>query len=283
MGGHEGELRISAVAQSAPAVLEALGRLAAFGVHTLSLRHLGYIPSGGLYASALADFWASAINPYAGLASVSPGAAGLEAEVVRWLAEVVGLPLGASGVLTSRRSMATLTAVIAAREAAGILPSRAGEVAVYVGEHRQVCVDRALRFAGMAEAQLRVVPSDARHRLDAVALEHLLTADAAAGVRPWLVVAAAGTMSMGSADPVGRIARLGHMHGTWVHVDAAHGGLFVLCPQARALLSGLGEADSVVVDPHKTLFQPSLDACRRRLLPRPTTSRSRTTPDRMPS
>ncbi len=237
-------------------VLDTVFASVPLGLNTRSSGYLGFIPAGGLFAAAVADFLAAAINPYSGLGSLAPGAVAIETEVVRWLAEVVGLPAGSSGLLTSGASMATLTAIIAAREACAVDPAQAAGAAVYVGEHRHVCVDRALRFAGLGQVALRVVRSDQAHRMDVSALKAALDADCREGVRPWLVVATAGTTSSGSVDPLRSVVDAAHARGAWAHVDAAYGGLFALSELARPVLDGMGEADSVAVDPHKSLFMP---------------------------
>ncbi|WP_088312666.1 aminotransferase class V-fold PLP-dependent enzyme [Kineosporia sp. R_H_3] len=226
------------------------------GVNTRSPGYLGYLPAGGLYAAALGDFLGSVLNPYSAMESISPGAAELEQVVVQWLCEAVGLPVGSSGTLTSGGSSATLTAVVAARDWMGVQPQDAGACSVYVGEHRHHSVDRALRFAGLGGCPVRVVPSDGNHRMDSVALRRLLSVDATSGLRPWLVVATAGTTGSGSIDPLDDVVSAARDAGAWVHVDAAYGGLFALAPEARPRLRGLGDADSVTVDPHKTLFLP---------------------------
>jgi glutamate/tyrosine decarboxylase-like PLP-dependent enzyme len=88
------------------------------------------------------------------------------------------------------------------------------------------------------------------------ALGHALEEDRRNGVRPWLVVASAGTVDTGAIDPLPEIAELCRRHGAWFHVDGAYGGLFALCESGRALLKGIEQSDSVALDPHKTLFLP---------------------------
>jgi glutamate/tyrosine decarboxylase-like PLP-dependent enzyme len=235
------------------ALLAWLGRsVDAPGIATASPRFMGYIPGGGLFHSALGDFLAAAANKYAGFASAAPGAVRLENATIAWLAELVGFPAGAAGTLTSGGSLANLTAIVAAREARD--PEGGG--AVYLTHLAHHCIDKALHIAGRARAPRRLVATDDRHRMRLDALENALAQDAADGVRPWLVIASAGTIDAGAVDPLAGIADLCRRHGAWLHVDGAYGGLFMLCPEGRAALAGIGEADSVALDPHKTLFLP---------------------------
>ena len=222
------------------------------GFATTSPRFMAYIPGGGLFHSALGDLIAAVSNKYSGFASASPGAVRLENATTAWLAKVIGYPEGAAGTLTSGGSLATLTAVVAAREARD--PDGGG--AVYLTRFAHYCVDKALHIAGRRHAPRRMIATDARHRMCAEALAEALERDQADGIRPWLVVASAGTVDTGSVDPLSEIAEICARHGAWLHVDGADGGLFALCDEGRAILSGIERADSVVLDPHKTLFLP---------------------------
>jgi glutamate/tyrosine decarboxylase-like PLP-dependent enzyme len=222
------------------------------GITTTSPRFMGYVPGGGLFHSALADFLAAATNKYSGFASAAPGAVRLENATAAWVAQVIGFPDGAAGTLTSGGSLANLTAIVAAREARD--PDGGG--AVYLTRFAHHCVDKGLHIAGRGRAPRRLVPTDTQHRMDVGALAEVLEKDRAAGIRPWLVVASAGTVDTGAVDPLADIAALCARHGAWLHVDGAYGGLFMLCDEGKAVLRGLEAADSVALDPHKTLFLP---------------------------
>jgi glutamate/tyrosine decarboxylase-like PLP-dependent enzyme len=235
---------------------EALAYLAACvdapGITTASPRFMGYIPGGGLFHSALGDFLAAASNKYAGFASAAPGAVRMENALLAWLAEVVGYPPEAAGTLTSGGSIANLTAIVAARDARD--PDGGG--AVYSTEFVHHCVDKALHIAGRGGAPHRRIATDASHRMRAEALAEALERDVGQGVRPWLVIASAGTVDTGAVDPLPEIADLCARHGAWLHVDGAYGGLFMLCPEGREKLAGIERADSLALDPHKTMFLP---------------------------
>jgi glutamate/tyrosine decarboxylase-like PLP-dependent enzyme len=222
------------------------------GITTASGRFTGYRPGGGLFHAALGDFLAAATNKYSGFAPAAPGAVRLENAVANWLAQAIDMPEGAAGVLTSGGSLANLTAIIAAREAAD--PDGGG--AVYLTGFAHHCIDKALRIAGRGRSPRRLIATDDRHRMRADALADALERDRTDGIRPWLIVASAGTVDTGSVDPLREIAALAATHGAWLHVDGAYGGLFMLCEEGRAALGGIEQADSVALDPHKTLFLP---------------------------
>jgi glutamate/tyrosine decarboxylase-like PLP-dependent enzyme len=222
------------------------------GFATTSPRFMAYIPGGGLFHSALGDMLAAASNKYSGFASASPGAVRIENACAAWLANVIGYPEHSAGTLTSGGSIANLTAIVTAREARD--PDGGG--AVYTTRFAHYCIDKALHIAGRGRAPKRLIATDDGHRMSAEALERALEEDSRNGIRPWLVVANAGTVDTGAIDPLPEIAELCRRYGAWLHVDGAYGGLFALCDEGRERLRGIEQADSVALDPHKTLFLP---------------------------
>ena len=222
------------------------------GFATTSPRFMAYIPGGGLFHSALGDLLAATANKYSGFASASPGAVRIENACAAWLASVIGYPEEAGGTLTSGGSIANLTAIVAARDA---MDAKGGG-AVYTTRFAHYCVDKALHIAGRGGSPRRQVDTDDAYRMSPQALEQALEQDRRDGVRPWLVVASAGTVDTGAIDPLPEVAELCARYGAWLHVDGAYGGLFALCEEGKALLRGIELADSVALDPHKTLFLP---------------------------
>jgi aromatic-L-amino-acid decarboxylase len=222
------------------------------GFATTSPRFMAYIPGGGVFHAGLGDLLAAVSNKYSGFASASPGAVRIENACTDWLANVVGYPAGAGGTLTSGGSIANLTAVVAARDAR----DADGGGAVYKTRFVHYCVDKALHIAGRGRAPMREIATDSAYRMDVGALQAAFEQDARDGIRPWLVVASAGTVDTGAIDPLPEIAALCRRYGAWLHVDGAYGGLFALCDEGRALLAGIEQADSIALDPHKALFLP---------------------------
>lgn len=226
------------------------------GFNPTSGRFMAYIPGGGLYHAALGDYLAAVINRYAGAFFASPGAVRMENMLIRWMSTQVGYPETAAGNLTSGGSLANLTAVVTAREACNITGEAISRSVVYITEHVHHSVQKALHVAGLRSCVQRLVPVDERYRMKAAALEAAIKADRAAGLHPWLVVASAGTTNTGSVDPLEEIGQLAQTHGLWFHVDGAYGAFFVLCPEGKTVLQGMDRSDSMVLDPHKTLFLP---------------------------
>jgi aromatic-L-amino-acid decarboxylase len=216
---------------------------------------MAYVPGGGLYTSALAEFYARGINRYGTLSFAAPALTALEESVLRWMAQdVCGLPEGSGGLMTTGGSMATFSAVVAARH------DRLGEEiaggTVYVTAYTHHSVARAARLAGISQRNIRTVASDKDLRMDVEAAAAMIRADRAAGLRPFLLVASAGTTDTGAVDPLPALAGLAEVENLWFHVDAAYGGFFRLTERGRRRLAGTEYADSVTLDPHKSLFLP---------------------------
>jgi glutamate/tyrosine decarboxylase-like PLP-dependent enzyme len=226
------------------------------GITPASGGQMGYIPGGGLYPSAIGDFLADISNRYSGVAFAGPGAAAMELALVDWMCALVGYPKTASGDLTSGGSLATLSALVAARDARGIDHARIPASCIYLTGQVHHCVGKALHVAGLKDVRRRIVSMDAHYRMDAGDLERCIEADRAAGLEPWLIVASAGTTDTGAVDPIRAIAAIARRHDLWFHLDAAYGGFFLLCEPGREALNGIGLADSIVLDPHKGLSLP---------------------------
>jgi len=240
-----------------PALLETLDTAVLHeGINPASGGHLGYMPGGGIYPSALGDYLADVCNRYSGVAFASPGAARLEQSLVKWMAELVGYPPGSGGDLTSGGSMANLSAIVTARETMQIRARHVERTCIYLTEDAHHCIDKALRAAGLAECRKRLVPMDDSFRMDVVALENMVLADRTMGLRPWLLVGSAGTTDTGAVDPIETLADIAKRHDLWLHIDAAYGGFFLLCDEGREVLRGIHRAHSIVLDPHKGMFLP---------------------------
>lgn len=226
------------------------------GINPASGAHLGYIPGGGLYASALADFLVDITNEYAGLYFSSPGAVTIEDELLNWLKSIFGFPKNSIGNLTSGGSIATLIAFTAARDKYQIKSDKIPKSVVYLSAQVHHCVDKAFRIIGLEDMVIRQIGLDEFSRIDAEKLKNQIEADKNEGLNPFLVVASAGTTDTGAVDPLREIGKVAAESNLWYHIDAAYGGFFILVDAKKSLFDGIEMADSLVIDPHKGLFLP---------------------------
>ncbi len=212
-------------------------------------RYFARVPGPSSYPGVLGDWLATGFNAIASSWVGSSGVSAVELVALDWLRALLGLPEGAEGLMTSGGSLANLTALAAARAAAG--PG-----VCYLSDQTHASIMRALSVLGFAADEVRVLPTGADLRLATADLPAAIAADRSAGRRPGFVVATAGTTNTGAVDPLAELSALCRAEGLWLHVDGAYGAAAALCEEGRRHLGGLDLADSVVVDPHKWLFQP---------------------------
>jgi aromatic-L-amino-acid decarboxylase len=235
------------------------GRIIPASLNTASPGYLAYIPGGGLFHAAVADLIADATNRYVGVFIAAPGLAQLEENVIQWFCAMLGLPEGAGGILTTGGSIANLIAVVTARRER--LPPDFLCGVIYASEEAHHSVRKAALIAGFPPERVRAIPVDERFHMRPDAVEAAVAADRALGLTPFLLVASAGTTSTGAVDDLDALAGVAAREGLWFHVDAAYGGFFALTERGKAALRGVERADSVTLDPHKSLFLPYGTGC----------------------
>jgi glutamate/tyrosine decarboxylase-like PLP-dependent enzyme len=207
----------------------------------------------------VADYLASAMN--SNCWGGDHAAIHVEDRVIRWIAEILGLPSDAEGILTSGGSMANLTALAVARQAKAPGVREAGfsgtpPLVVYASEEAHTCVDKAVDLLGIGRRQLRIIPTDERFRIRVDELAKAIAGDRQAGRRPAVVVGTGGSVNTGAIDPLGELADLCAREELWLHVDGAYGAMACVSEKLRPLFAGLERADSVAADPHKWLYVP---------------------------
>ena len=191
-------------------------------------------------AAALADW----VNPNNHALDGGRASSRMEKEAVAQIAAMFGWREHL-GHLTSGGTLANLEALwIAGR-------TKPGE---RVAASRQAHYTHS-RISAVLGLEFVPIDCDGNGRMSMAALERELSAG-----RVGTVVATMGTTATGSVDPLPQILALQDRHGFRVHADAAYGGYFTLAsnlaPDARAAFDRIGEADSIVIDPHKHGLQP---------------------------
>lgn len=217
-------------------------------------RHFAWVPGPSNFVSVLADTLASGVNACPGTWLESSGPSQIELITTEWLVELCGLPDTAGGVFVSGGSIANLTGLVAARQAK--LDGSMHAAVIYSSDQAHSSNWKNVRILGFRPEQIRLIPVDEHLRLDASALASAVEEDRLNGKRPFCVIATAGTTNTGTVDPLNAIADVCESHGLWLHVDGAYGAAAVLTERGRESLAGMERADSLVLDPHKWLFQP---------------------------
>ncbi len=216
--------------------------------------YLAYIPGGGLFPAAVADFIADAVNRYTGVWQAAPALVQLEANVLDWFRDWMEFPATTRGLLTTGGSMANFNAIVAARERHLGVELRRGVMYSSTQVHHSVL--KSAKLAGILPDRVRTVAIDAAFRMRPEALAASIEEDRSRGLLPFLVVSSAGTTNTGAVDPLPPITALCRAEGLWHHVDGAYGAFFHAVPSLRPLLDGLPKVDSLTLDPHKGLFLP---------------------------
>lgn len=230
-------------------------------------RFWGYITGAAAPIGILADLLAAAVNPNVGAFTLSPMATEIEAQTIRWLADLIGYP-STGGLLVSGGNMANFIGFLAARQAKAPWNLKADGLAadhptlvVYASQETHTWIDKAVELSGLGTKAVRWIGVNAQQQMDVTALEAQILADRAAGAQPFLVVGTAGTTSTGTVDPLATMAALCRQYDLWFHVDGAYGAPAAALPDASTELLGLRAADSIALDPHKWLYSPLEAGC----------------------
>ncbi len=224
-------------------------------------RFFGWVQGTGTPSGAIAEMLAATMNSNVG--GRNHGAVYVERQVIAWSRDLFGFPAAATGVLTTGASEANLIGVLVARTRAlggevrehGIDPQRA-RITGYASAATHGCVRRAFEIAGIGSEALRILPTDTHQRIDTSALREAIASDRAAGARPFLIVANAGTVDVGAIDPLDDIASIARDEGCHLHVDGAFGALAILSKHLSPRLRGIERADSIAFDFHKWAHAP---------------------------
>jgi glutamate/tyrosine decarboxylase-like PLP-dependent enzyme len=215
-------------------------------------RFFGFVNGGALPASLLASWFVSAWDQNAGLYVMSPIAAELERIALKWVYDVLNLPVDAAGALVTGATMANFSCLAAARHA---LLKRVGwdaeanglfgapEIKVVVGEEVHPSLLKALGMLGLGRERVVRVPADAQGRMRPDLLPALDSRT--------ILCIQAGNVNSGAFDPAEEICRTAHAARTWVHVDGAFGLWAAASPAYRRLTKGFELADSWATDGHK--------------------------------
>ena len=231
-------------------------RVDSTGLNSASGGHLGYIPGGSIFESALGDYLAAISNRYAGVFYASPGAVRMENTLLRWAAQLVGYPKDFGGNITSGGSLANLIAFSTARKEKNIKGVDIHRTVIYVSQQSHHCIWKAIQTCGMEEAIIRNIKMDDHYRMDPKALEMQIQKDREDGLIPFILISTAGSTDVGAIDPLYSLSKICQKEGLWFHVDGAYGGFFLLTDHGKKRMKGIELADSVVLDPHKGLFLP---------------------------
>jgi len=227
-------------------------------------RFWGYITSSAAPIGALADMIAAMVNPNVGAWISSPMASEIEAQTVRWIAEMLGYPPDCGGLFLSGGNVANFVCFMAARNSKatwdvrvkGIAHGNSNRLVVYCSAETHTWIEKSVDQYGLGTESVRWIKTDHNLKIDIAALRDQIIEDKKSGFMPFMVVGTAGSTGVGVVDDLPGLSKICKEFDLWFHVDAAYGGFAACLPDAPPHLLGLREADSVVIDPHKWLYAP---------------------------
>jgi len=229
-------------------------------------RFWGWVQGTGTPLAMMAEMLAAAINPH--LAGFNQAPKLVEEQVIAWLAEMMGFPPSASGVLVAGGTMANVLGLAVARHAQAGFDLRAEglqggrpRMLLYGSAETHGWVKKGAELLGLGASAFRAIPVDAANRVDVEAMRAAIHEDRAAGHHPFCVIGTAGTVNTGATDDLRALAALARDEGMWFHVDGAFGALARLSDELAPIVAGMEEADSLGFDLHKWMYLPFEAAC----------------------
>jgi aromatic-L-amino-acid/L-tryptophan decarboxylase len=239
-----------------------------YSLHNGHPKFLGYITSSAAPLGALADLLAAAVNPNIAMWDLAPVASEIEAQTVRWLADLTGYDRNCSGLMVSGGNMANILGFIAGRTARAPWDIReqgnygdARRMTAYVSAETHTWIQKAADICGLGSDGIRWIDTDADGKMRVEDLVRAVHKDRDDGRLPFLAVATAGSVSTGIVDPLRDIAAVCKEENLWLHADGAYGAPAAVVPEVSADLRSLRLADSIALDPHKWLYCPLEAAC----------------------
>ena len=228
--------------------------------HPMFLGYFGWTSTG---PGILGEILSAPLNVNAMTWRTCPAATELETVVIDWLRHWVGLPEEFGGVVYDTASVGIMHALATAREEAAPSTRKLGltgrdlpHFRIYTSDQAHSAAEKAAIALGIGEENVVRILSDQEFRTDVNSLGHSILQDRQKGFQPMAVVATAGTTSTASVDPIGEVARICQDEKIWLHIDAAYGGGFAMVPEYQWVRKGWEMADSIVINPHKTVFVP---------------------------
>jgi aromatic-L-amino-acid decarboxylase len=232
-------------------------------VHWSHPMFLGYFGWTSTAPGILGEILTAPLNVNAMTWRTCPAATELETVVVDWLRQWVGLSDEFGGVIYDTASVGIMHALAVAREEAapdsrklGLTDRDLPRLRIYTSDQAHSSAEKAAIALGLGEENVIRIPSDDQFRMDVASLGQAITKDRQKGSYPMAVVATVGTTSTASVDPIPEIANICRHEKTWLHIDAAYGGGFSMVPECESLRKGWEQADSIVINPHKSVFVP---------------------------
>ena len=232
-------------------------------VHWSHPMFLGYFGWTTTAPGILGEILTAPLNVNAMTWRTCPAATELETVVIDWLRQWLGLPDEFGGVVYDTASVGIMHALAVAREQAapstrklGLTNRNLPRFRIYTSDQAHSAAEKSAIALGVGEENVVRISSDDEFRMNVALLRETIAQDRQQGFQPLAVVATVGTTSTASVDPIPEIAKICREEKMWLHIDGAYGGGFATVPEYEWVRNAWEMADSIVINPHKTLFVP---------------------------
>lgn len=253
------DIGLSEEPMSLPGVEALLTQILAVTPSTATPRFFNQLFAGRDGAAFLGEVLASLLNNSMYTYKVAGIHVLMELELVRRMGAMLGFD-DPEGVFTPGGSLSNLCGLVMARNEAVENAKNGGvdgrTLRVYTSADGHYSIPKAAGILGIGRENVVKVPTDARGRMDAAALDAAIESDKRAGLLPVMINATTATTVRGAFDPLDAIADVGEAHGVWLHVDGAYGGSMLFHPEFKYHFKGIARADSVTWDAHKMMGVP---------------------------
>jgi aromatic-L-amino-acid decarboxylase len=232
-------------------------------VHWSHPMFLGYFGWTATAPGILGEILSAPLNVNAMTWRTCPAATELETVVIDWLRQWMGLPKEFGGVVYDTASVGVMHALAVAREETAPSTRKLGltsrdlpRLRIYTSDQAHSSAEKGAITLGIGEENVVRIPSDAQFQMDVNSLGRSIAQDRQHDFQPMAVIATVGTTSTASIDPIPQIARICREEKIWLHIDGAYGGGFAMLPEYEWMRKGWELADSIVINPHKSVFVP---------------------------
>jgi len=238
---------------------EHLKNIALHTPKTASKRFFNQLFGGRQPKAVLGDLLAVVLNNSMYTYKVAGPQVGIEKEILRRVADLIGYSDNFAGTFPPGGSMSNFMALLMARDKFNSRIKHRGmegELVMYTSEISHYSNQKNASLAGIGRDNVQAIPCDEHGKMIASKLDKQISTDLGLGKKPFFINATAATTVIGSYDNINELADIAQKYNLWLHVDGAYGGAVLFSETYRHLIEGIERSDSFSFNAHKMLGTP---------------------------